>query len=554
MEKIRGYLSALESGTEQTELLDKIINELNTYDVKCLSENKIFVAKVFIRLLQYFQKIYKNSYPKDKVDKILYLFTNIENIVGELTENEENDSNIIIIKFLHTLKLSSDDVRLMNEYERKNPELLGILLRELDSIYFIFETKNNDGEWIFPIHEMIFNVVNKTKFIDKNSFDVYHIRMLQLAVKLFNDNIDHKKVLDDLENKCNLRFIDYLSSLSSIIDTQNLLNYQKNHVMIFYNSDKNKILIRHKNESYFKNIKEFDIKIESEKDYKDNIIGYFVEYNLENGDELIDFSKILDSPEGRVSFLNLVYSNNAYNVLLEKAIIKKWNNKYKLVNPFCMNDQFIINGKIKNNYGKVYQKNQLKEALSNYRCSALKISNKNIMNRVSFGLALLLLEREKLSFKALGLDRYREEEWYQIQFIKNWINKCSNPINALEFVIQEWYNETEYCKRIKPKKNFKNIQEHDVCPLDFYPLKSELFWLYEILGYGKEDKVYILKGNIVEDEDIEKFTFNIKDQNNRTNNYFITNSRNSFEINTDNIIDDNDILENIYEKLYIYFI
>ena len=88
-----------------------------------------------------------------------------------------------------------------------------------------------------------------------------------------------------------MKFINYLQSTGDIIDTKDLLNHQKNGVMIFCDRERNSVLIRNKNENYFTSpilFKKENLKIEIEKDYHKNVIGYFMEYKLDEGDTLID--------------------------------------------------------------------------------------------------------------------------------------------------------------------------------------------------------------------------------------------------------------------------
>ena len=116
--------------------------------------------------------------------------------------------------------------------------------------------------------------------------------------------------------------------------------------MIFCDLQTLKILIRHEREEYFANKPEWmlqDIIIEYEWDYhKNNKIGVFIEYDLSIDDSLIDFSEMLITEEGRCEFLKLIYDMHAYNILLEKSIVKKADGSYFPINPYCYQDKKIV--------------------------------------------------------------------------------------------------------------------------------------------------------------------------------------------------------------------
>ena len=102
--------------------------------------------------------------------------------------------------------------------DRTLQEVVQVLLQELDSIYFVFDIKK-DGQHVFPIHNMVAKVVGEPDFVDiKKTLGIYHIHILQLAVRLFTNSDDKQKILRTLVEQCNLRFIEYLSESGYIID------------------------------------------------------------------------------------------------------------------------------------------------------------------------------------------------------------------------------------------------------------------------------------------------------------------------------------------------
>lgn len=510
MKNLEICLQALQAGKYEKEIVSKTVKEIENCSLQNLSANRKLVADVFFQLLQYCQKLYDQTNTLEELAKcILNTFKGIEQISTEATEEEKNCSSMTILRFLHELKTQGalgtlqrvDDTFLKNK--------IYVLLEELEKIYFIFEIKE-DGKYVFPIHDMILKVITNPEFVDANNpLGEYQIRILQLAVRLFKTITDKPKIFKTLTTDCNLQFIKYLQPTGVIIDTKDLLNYQKNGVMIFYDSLKNTVLIRNKNINYFTEPVLFskkDLKIEIEKDYHKNIMGYFIEYKLDKEDTLIDYSDILKDEQGRQEFLRWVYDKGIYNILLENSLIKTVNDDIYLINPFCYKDKVVVKGKIASVYGKPYAKDEFIDALLRYRNSPLKKSKCNVLNRVSFGLALLLLKKENIGMDNLKLDSFSEDEWYQNQMLKNWVKNCRSQVDAVMFIVEEWCKQNEYC--IRRTKNLKQpsdkcIENQDIRALDFFPLKSKCGWIYEILGIKNAENGYILTGRIQEDDNEE---------------------------------------------------
>lgn len=509
MKKIEAYLHALQLGKHNEKLVNSTIERLKRCELKELSSRRILVATIYCRLLQYCQDLYPVNVPDSIVEKLLEAFDNIESISVEAEPQELEDSSLITVWFLHELKnhrglgdvWTIDDDRLRQSIE--------ILLKELDNIHFIFEVKM-DGHFVFPINDMIAKVVAKPEFISSGTpLSTYHIHILQLAVKLFEHNEDAQAILQKLLKECNLKFINYFYSHCRILDTLNLLNYQKNGVMIFFRPDSNTVLIRHESEEYFKSEpvwKPGEICVQEEKDYYGKSIGAFIEYELEQGDCLTDFSRILENEDDREEFLKLIFDEGCFNILVEGMIIKKADGSYLPVNPFCRNDEMIIKGQQNDRNGKCYERDSLPDAMRRYRNAAIRISQNYVMNRVSFGLAILLLKKENTGVASLGLNEFSEDCWYQSQMIRNWVEHCENKLDALNFVTEQWYRETEYFRnRTNTKRRMKeqNIEEHLIDVLDIYPLQSDLSWMYQTMDCETPEYWCVLSGRMVEDEDGE---------------------------------------------------
>lgn len=505
MKRLKIYLQALQAGEYRENIISGTIQQLESCSLQELSENRLLVATVYCQLLQYCQSMYEAEIPERIITDLLSVFENIEQIGAEATEEEKEDSNLVTVWFLHELRVHRESGDVWNINDKTLRDSIHVLLQELDNLYFVFEIKKN-GEYVFPIHEMITKVVEKPEFVNvDNPLSLYHIHILQLAVRLFTNSTDGQKIIQTLIMQCNLKFINYLHLSGEIIDTPDLLNYQKNGVMIFHNKETNRVLIRSKNKNYFSAKSLWvmkELKVEKEKDYYDNEIGAFVEYDLDKNDLLTDYSKLLESELGREAFLRMVFDRETYNILFEHSLVKRIDGSFRPINPFCCNDVAIVKGHLKDKNGKCYDREHFLDALLRYRSSTLKISNICVMNRVSFGLAVLLLQKENTGVDALQLDRLVDNEWFQSQLLKNWAENCKDSIEALTFITDRWQKENDYCIRSSNKRKNsgkKNIEDHEIQALDFYPLKSEMDWIYLMMGCENPNKVYILHGKVQED-------------------------------------------------------
>lgn len=507
MRKIESCLNALQVGLYREELVLETLFILDSYSITQLSQNRILVARTFYRLLCYCQVLYGDMLPVEIENKIFHVFESVRRICVDATDDEKKDSSMIIVHFLNKLEAQKDNMQYLDDSFLRDS--IEILLEQLDEIHFLLDIKQND-ELVFPINKMIEIVVAKPEFISADRpLSLYHIHVLQLAVKLFKNNEDEKKILNELHDKCNLKFLDYLKNPRNLIDTKDLLNNRLNGVMIFYDADRLKVLIRHENKNYFLNKPEWmsqEYTIESEWDYEQiNEIGAFIEYELEIGDSLIDYSQMLLTENGRVKFLKMMYEKNVFNVLLEKSIIEKTDGSYVPLNPYCYQDKKIVKGRLCRKDGKDFDLSQIKIALNEYRNVSLNTSSQSIINRLSFGLTLELLQKENVGLEALGINNYMEDDWYQNQMIKNWVLSSSDRHKSLEYVLEIWKRELEYCNKLVGSNRGVNItcvETHEVISQDFYPLNCDITWIYQLLECSQRDQWYVFEGeSFVKDDE-----------------------------------------------------
>lgn len=491
MEKIKNFLHALELDTYDEKTVVQTLDCFDELNVPFLSEDKVLVATTFYQLLRYCNNLYNEKITYEIQDRLLTVFENIRRIGVDATDEEKKNSSMITLWFLNELESRKGQGLIQDIDDDVLEGNISKLLEGLGDIQFIFQIKKDD-KIVFPINKIIAKVVKKPEFINSEvPLSSYHIKVLQLAVKLFKDDPNDKQIINDLRKNCNLRFLNYLENSCEIIDTKDLLNNQKNGVMIFFDSSMSKVLIRHEREEYFLEKPVWwshDVKVDSERDYQGKTIGYFIEYNLDLGDELVSFTDMLIEIEDRQEFLKLMYDKQAKNIFLEKSIIKKQDGSYMPLNPFCFKDDKIVKGKIGKKEGKSFAKDQVKGILNEYRNCSIKTSSTYVMNRVSLGLSIDLLEKSKSDFDCLQIDNYTDDDLYQNQMLKYWVLGSSNQMESLYYVLKKWCKELEYVKRNEIIKKYLATAQ------DFYPLSCNTKWIYDMLSCMPDECWYIFSG------------------------------------------------------------
>ena len=140
------------------------------------------------------------------------------------------------------------------ELEEFTNEKFALLLDNLEKIRIIFKLYNENEMAYFPIGGLLFRLINSESLFDEIQ-NVKSIQALMLALQIF-DKKQYPKELSDIKQLIegkNLKFIDYLfDNCERIGDDDWKDNFEKNGLLILYNSSKNKVLIRNNKRSYFK--------------------------------------------------------------------------------------------------------------------------------------------------------------------------------------------------------------------------------------------------------------------------------------------------------------
>lgn len=480
--EINTYVSMLQSGIDNNENINISAKFLLSKDSRYLSENKVEIANLFYQILCANGRLY-GDLAHEKTGTITFeLFDHVSGINTDET-TRSNDSNLMTIWFLNVLY---QNFRNGQGFDTQLPiSVIQDWMMGLDDIKYVFKIRDENNEKYFPINRLIIKVLQDKQFISIKKLTQYHIRIFQLAVELFEDS-EEQKILKDLQDKCNLKFLEYFDGTQEILDSEKYMNCQKNGVMIFYNESKKSILIRHEKKEYFlRSIDGLKREIQTEYNIEKKPIGYFVTVDVENI-LLRSYRDVITQYPKRI--LELIYKYGCYNIFFDKALMIS-DNVILPINPYTAQDKYIID-----NNGNPYIKEKIRDILLGYNLSAIK--NKGL-DFVSIGLCITLLQKENVGIDALGLDGVTETDWYQNQVISNWVLACKDSVSALKTIMILWNKELDYMSKVI------TIQEHHVETQNLMPYKCNLEWMYSILKLPSYPVIYEFV--VDEDENGKKF-------------------------------------------------
>lgn len=470
--ELRSSLEAIQSNVNDIELCREVLGKLANLNVTEMSKDRVLVADLFYAALEAIQEI-KGDYLENEV---FDAFVNI----SQIAKPGEESASLILVNFLNDLYRHRNGVS--SQINISVDETI-VLLKDLEPIKFIFLLSDEDGERYFPASRLLSNIVLDPTFIS-SKIEPYHINLLQLAVEMYRitGGVNPQEQFEQLIHDCKLQFINYLDGTSIRVDTIDMANYRYNHVMVFYNEKEGKVLIRHENENYFSDLPD-GIQINHEINAQRTIIGHWVELPVDG--VAIDYSEAIK--ENPTELLELLYAKGCKNVLIEKMIIKNLDGKYGPLNPFCVNDKWVIKGQINKLDGKVCAREKIIECIDEGRLQMLSTSaHCEGINQISFGLCLYLLEKECVDVEKM-LSTDAELECRQNTIIRNWVKLTTDNDDALEYVLRKWLDDLEYCNG-DLLKNFafekRNIR-------DILPFVMSLKWVYELLDMPDEPSIFV---------------------------------------------------------------
>lgn len=471
--ELRSYLEAVQSEINDLNLCKEILKKLTELNVTEMSKDRVLIADLWYSVVKSIQEIDDDNKLENEV---IESFNNI----SQIAKSGEDSSSLILINFLNDLYQHRNGM--MSKINVSVQEST-ILLNDLEPIKFIFLICDEDENRYFPANRLLSNIVLDSHFIS-SKIEPYHINLLQLAVEMYRitGDADPQKQFEHLIKECNLHFINYLDGTSTRVDTIDMANYRYNNVMVFYNEKEKKVLIRHENEQYFSNLPA-GVHINHEINGQKMPIGYSVELSVEG--EAIDYSKAIK--ESPVELLKLFYVNGCKNVLIQKMIIKMSDGTYKPLNPFCINDKWIVKGHINRREAKVCQTDQIIECIDEGRLQMLSSYAKcDGINQVTFGLCLYLLEKEVVDIEKMF--RIEDDlECRQTSIIKNWVTLTVDKIDSIEYILRKWIDDLDYCK----EDLLKNFVFEKKRIRDILPFALSMKWVYELLNMPDEPSVFV---------------------------------------------------------------
>ena len=292
---IKSVTASLRLGTCREKDIKDAIQYLKELDIALLSEKRLEIADLYYEILKQIQLLYASQeieIPEEIMMDIRQLFDNIQGICSEPKEREASEAAFSVIMFLAYLRghncLTGD-----NDFSNTDEAIQKVcaLRTDLGTIQFIFDLRV-EGQLYFPIENMLVSVIKDEQFVEEMSnIDSGHIKVLYLAVHFFDEEEQKRQILTNIVNACNLKFIEYMQNQSELLDTQDLHNYRKNGVIIFIDSSRRKILIRHNDPEYFKGAE--NIQHENSFKHKERRIGYYVEIDIPEGAARASFEDVM---------------------------------------------------------------------------------------------------------------------------------------------------------------------------------------------------------------------------------------------------------------------
>lgn len=323
-------------------VLYKSVVDFSSLNTRELDQTKELTLDVFYLISAHIKdRELANSKLIDKYKK------SFENIRTLDTNGMQENSKILVFKFLKELHNNILDQEANKDTFKKMCENIEEIFEELDSIRYVFRIQNEDKTLFFPISYLLFNVLlNDEQFYDNDTL-IYKIR---IALEIFKTGEfdDEKNILSQMEKKYNIKLISYMMDASYMIvgGKEKWKDHLKKNKVICIVRNQNEVYIRHPSKSYFTEniIRDYNIdKIQNEKNYNGCNIAYFVEFKLNDNIQLTSIKDILlkDDYKLKIDLLFLLFNKKYKNIFLENSLYID-QNKIHLINPFCKNDKYLI--------------------------------------------------------------------------------------------------------------------------------------------------------------------------------------------------------------------
>ncbi len=430
---------------------------LGELDIDIIDKYKKSIANIFLKNIG---KINQDSNVVDEsyIQSIMDAFINIANMESD----DDSESCIKVIKFLNFLYRNKEDgiISSKNFNEINLEEEFKLLLSELEKIRCIFSIKVQQKSQ-FPISRILLNIINSRSF----SITTKEFRTLILALQIFNYNNECcdeeiKKIIDKYKLK-SLEYIFFDDALKIGDENEWIDNLEKNGVLVLYNENKKKVLIRSVDEEYFNTCSvNYNYKYIQyvEKNEKKDKIAFIYEYDMPEGYNLVSLKEIINKKKYRnlKQILEYIFDKKCYNVFLNKFFLYN-GSEIRLINPFVSNDRCICNSG---------------ETLASTLTSVIKFLNKKSLEILrgskldcaTIGLVTLLISINQVSIDKI-LDRIDSIlKNFQNTIIENWLNECDNKVENLSKLLEVFNKEFKYTTSIDEFR-IKKITNNPLYPI-----------------------------------------------------------------------------------------
>ena len=427
--------------------LIKLIEDFSKLNTLEIDNCKGIVIEVFYQI---------SSLIKDEQLKNDYLIKaykkSFENIVNIVNEETENPSRFLVFSFLKDLY--NNILEQNNSLFDKMLQDMDAICSELETIRYVFRIQNDDGSLYFPISELLFHVLLNDDY-HNDVWDDKLVYKLRIALEIFKTNKfkDKKKIMDQMSNDYNIKLIDYMADIKNSFlgeDEEWKLNLKHNKVICIIRNER-EIYIRHPNESYFdkKILNKYHIdNVQKEINNNGKAIAYFVEFQLSDAVKFISIDEILkgDDLKSKLDLTFMLLQQNAKNIFLKNSLYID-NDEVKLINPFCGNDNYLINTKrasrVNSNNSNTVIENILKKYYQN-------ILIEKGLDVVLYGsLVELLLINNNCKKDAFVNFENDCDNHYQNGLILTWLKSIptTERISALSEFISTFTKDTDYVNK-----------------------------------------------------------------------------------------------------------
>lgn len=416
-------------------------SKLNTLEIDNCKEIAIDVFYQISSLIKdeqlkndYLIKAYKKSF---------------ENIVNIVNEETENSSRFLVFSFLKDLY--NNILEQNNSLFDKMLQDMDAICSELETIRYVFRIQNDDGSLYFPISELLFHVLLNDDY-HNDVWDDKLIYKLRIALEIFKTNKfkDKKKIMDQMSDDYNIKLIDYMSDIKNSFlgeDEEWKLNLKHNKVICIIRNER-EIYIRHPDKSYFdkKILDKYHIaNVQKEINNNGKAIAYFVEFQLSDAVKFISTDEILkgDDLKSKLDLTFMLLQQNEKNIFLNNSLYID-NGEVKLINPFCVNDNYLINTKRASRVNSNNSNTVIENILKKYYQNMLREKG---LDFVLYGslVELLLINNncKKDAFMNFENDCVNH---YQNGLILTWLKSIptTERISALSEFISTFTKDTDY--------------------------------------------------------------------------------------------------------------